>query len=200
MHILVHWCTSCKYVCRKYFIDIIVIIIALVLWHVLYHWHGAVKNLYPLYFSCPIKLPAPILVGFGNLKFKHVEWYWCFSYGQCYSPLFKKENENLFLDQGMVQMKTTIHTHTEHMTDLRLSEPNYYKIFLRLDGLSFAELLAIVTPYSHLKNMWEKQSLSAFIHYAGLFGHWKWFWRPEIHMCYVSSVHWRPVYCLADTW
>lgn len=147
MHILVRWCTSCKYVCRKYFIDMIVIIV-LVLWHVLHHWHGAVKNLYPLYFSCPIKLPAPILVGFGNLKFKLVEWYWYFFCGQCYSPLFKKENENLLLDQGMVQMKTTIHAQRSY-DRLKAEWTKLLQNFLQLDGSSFAELLAIVTPYSH---------------------------------------------------
>jgi len=52
----------------------------------------------------------PSIGSFGNLKFKHVEWYWCFFCVQCYSPVFKKENKNLLLDQGMVQMKTTIHT------------------------------------------------------------------------------------------
>jgi hypothetical protein len=148
VHISVHWCTSCKYVCRKYFIDIIVIIIALVFWCVLYHWHGAVKNLYPLYFSSVIKLCAPLLVGFGNLKFKHGEWYWCFFCDQCYSPVFKKENENLLLDQGMVQMKTTIHTQRSY--DRFTAEwTKILQNFMRLVGLSFVELLAIVTPYSH---------------------------------------------------
>jgi hypothetical protein len=147
VHILVCWCTSCKYVCRKYFIDIIVIIIVLVLWHVLYHWHCAVKNLYPLYFSCSIRLPAPILVGFGNLKFKHVEWYWCFFCGQCYSPVFKKENQHLLLDQEMVQMNTTVHTQRSY-DRLKAEWTRLLQNFLRLDSLSFVELPAIVTPSS----------------------------------------------------
>jgi len=38
--------------------------------------------------------------------------------------------------------------------------------------------------------MQEAHSVSA-IYYAGLFGLRRYFRRPEIHKCYISSIHWN---------
>jgi hypothetical protein len=47
--------------------------------------------------------------------------------------LWIQEEKKSQLDQGMVQTKTAIHKRNL-MTDLMLSEPNDYKISLRLNG------------------------------------------------------------------
>jgi len=85
----------------------------------------------------------------------------------------KKENES-FQDQRFVQIKTATdtrththaHTHEGLMRDLRLKEPNYYNNFLRSDGPLFDEILKIVSVIILRRLViWEKQSVSAFIHY-----------------------------------
>jgi hypothetical protein len=97
-------------------------------------------------------------------------------------------------------MKATIHTKNV-MTSLNLSEPNDYKIFSQLDGPSLDELLEIVTPTITKRNTCQKQSLSVSI-YPLCYAIWAlemvFFLRPEIHKCYISSIHWRYVYCSTD--
>jgi hypothetical protein len=62
------------------------------------------------------------------------------------------------------------------MTDLMLDEPNDYKIFcswmIQL-LMSYSKLLPLLSLKEIL--MCEKMSLSAFIHYARLFGQWQFF-------------------------
>lgn len=192
------WCTSYRYVWRKYFIDIIVIIVVLVLWHVLYHWHGAVKNLYPLYFSCPIKSSASVLVVLEIWNLTMLNDIDASFVSRAIALCLKKKMKICCWTKEWYKWRPQ-YTHNDHMTDLRLSEPNYYIIFCGWMAhlLSYMQLLPLTITK---KTMWEKKSLSIFIHYSRLFGHWKWFWKPEIHVCYVSSLHWRHLYCLTDRW
>jgi hypothetical protein len=76
----------------------------------------------------------------------------------------------------MVQKKTTTHTIKKIMTDLRLSEPNGYNIFLWLDGPQFVGLLNTVTPAidERFTNMQEAVTLSQ---------------RVPIAVCYLDGVN-----------
>ena len=82
----------------------------------------------------------------------------------------KKENESSE-DQGVVQKKTVINTHTHTHTRrpyerLSLSELNYCNNFLRLGGPLFDEILKTVSVIILRRVLiCEKQSLSTFIHY-----------------------------------
>jgi hypothetical protein len=70
--------------------------------------------------------------------------------------MLKKEKE-FPLDQRMVQKKTTTHTHENLMTDLRLSEPNGYKLFC---GWTEHHLMGCLLHLQSLKKLTcEKQSL-----------------------------------------
>ena len=125
----------------------------------------------------------PLLVRHSILIVDHNEKTRRVLCGHCFSPALKKGNKSP-PDQRMVQMTTTIHT-----KDLMLSEPNDYKITLRFDGPPFDGPLNAATP-SVAKEVLtrKKQSLSAFVRYDTLSGHWKCFWRPEIRKCYMSTV------------
>jgi hypothetical protein len=48
--------------------------------------------------------------------------------------------------------KRNKYTHENLLSDLRLSEPNDFRNFLRLDGSSFDELLKMVTPEIEKRN------------------------------------------------
>jgi hypothetical protein len=58
----------------------------------------------------------------------------------------KKENNRRWIKELYKRRPQHTHTHENLVRHLRLSEPNDYKMFLRLDVLSFNELIEIFTP------------------------------------------------------
>jgi hypothetical protein len=84
-----------------------------------------------------------------------------------------------------------MHTHKNRMTDLRLDEPDDYKICLRLDGPVFDGPLKTVTLQSLKQTLiCEKQSLPVSVYsLRTLSGYCKYFRTLEIHNCLMYSVH-----------
>ena len=83
--------------------------------------------------------------------------------------------------------KSRQYKHKNIMGDLELGEPNDYKLFLQLNDKS-DELQKIVTLTITKRNtdMQESHSQSAFIHYATLLDHRKYFRGPEIQVLCVK--------------
>jgi len=99
--------------------------------------------------------------------------------------------------------KNCTEDHNTHLkistdSDLRMSEPNDYKIFC---CWMVHELMrySILLPLQLLKEIltYKKLSLSVSI-YPLQDAIWtmKWFWRHKTHKCHISSIHWN--YCAGD--
>lgn len=65
---------------------------------------------------------------------------------------------------GPKKATTHTHTHTNLMTDLRLSDPDDYKISLRMAGPSFDKLPKTLNPIVAERNTCDKQSVTVSVY------------------------------------
>lgn len=133
---------------------------------------------------------------------RHVECDWCCLWGHCSRCilLFKLRGGGGFTHHWTKELyrRRQQQTHENLMTDLRMSEPNDYRIFC---GWMVHQLTrySILLPLQLLKEILicEKLSLSVSI-YLLQDAIWtvKCFQRHKIHKCHISSIYWN--YCAGD--